>query len=175
MSRPIRGIVRIVRPMRLPASIVALALALALAACGDDEPAPADEGNGIEIVGDADPAEVQVIDDWATALASGDVDAAAGYFAIPSVAQNGPEVRIEDAGDARLFNASLPCGAELVRASGEGEFIVATFVLGERPGPGSCGSGSGATAQTAFAIEDGEIVEWRRVTSDFEQAPGEPV
>ena len=40
---------------------------------------------------------------------------------------------------------------------------VATFRLTERPGPGVCGQGTGETAQTAFVIEDGEIVEWRRV------------
>jgi hypothetical protein len=145
--------------------VVVLALTLALASCGDDEP---------DIPGDADPDAVAVIDDWSTKLRNGDVDAAAELFAIPSVAQNGPTIQIEDVGDARLFNASLPCGAELIRAEPDGELVVATFRLTERPGPGSCGSGTGATAQTAFLIEDGKIVEWRRVDIGGEQAPEAP-
>ncbi len=175
MSSAIHATVRISCPMRLLVSIAAVLTVLSISACGDDETAPTDGGDRIEIVGDADPAEVEVIDEWATTLAEGDVDGAAAYFAIPSTAQNGPEILIENAADARAFNAALPCGAELVRAEGDGEVIVATFVLAERPGPGTCGSGSGATAQTAFVITDGEIVEWRRYDTELEQAPGQPV
>ena len=49
------------------------------------------------------------------------------------------------------------------RRAATASWSLATFRLTERPGPGSCGTGTGATAQTAFLIEDGEIVEWRRV------------
>ena len=96
------------------------------------------------------------------------------YFAIPSVAQNGPTVRIHDLADAKLFNSSLPCGASLVEATTEGEFTIATFRLTERPGAGVCDAAAEAEAQTAFMIEDGKITEWRRVLSDGdggEQAP----
>lgn len=128
-----------------------------------------------EIPGGADPAETRVIDEWTRALSRGDVAAAARLFAIPSVAQNGPAlIRIRDAADARLFNASLPCGARLIDATPEGKFVVATFELSERPG-GDCGSGAGETARTAFEIEDGEIVEWRRVADGRGPAPGNPV
>ena len=48
------------------------------------------QGAAPKVAGDADPADVRVIDAWVTALRHGDVDAAAGYFAIPSVAENGP-------------------------------------------------------------------------------------
>jgi hypothetical protein len=148
-----------------------LLCAFVLGACGGDE--GDDEG---EIPGGADPAGVQVIDDWATTLREGDVDGAARYFAIPSVAENGPIlVEIRDLDDARMFNASLPCGAELVRAVSEGDFIVATFELTERPGPGSCGSGTGEAAQTAFVIEDGRIVEWRRVGLGGEAPPSRSI
>lgn len=150
-------------------TLIALLLALCLSACGggdDDDDAP-------EIPGGADPAEVQVIDEWAKALASGDVDAAAAFFAIPSVAENGPIlVEIEDEGDARLFNASLPCGAELIEAITEGDSTVATFRLTERPGPGTCGDGTGGTAQTAFEIVDGKITQWRRVGIETPEVPG---
>jgi hypothetical protein len=140
-----------------------LVVVLTLASCGDD--------NEAEIPGGADPEATTVIDDWSTRLRNGDVDAAAELFAIPSVAQNGPTLRIDSVADARLFNASLPCGAELIRAEPDGELVLATFRLTERPGPGSCGSGAGETAQTDFLIEDGKIVEWRRVVVSEEEAP----
>jgi hypothetical protein len=150
------------RPGRL---LLLLVVVLTLTACGDDEP---------DIPGDADPAAVAVIDDWSTKLREGDVEAAAAMFAIPSVAQNVLTIRIESLADARRFNASLPCGAELIRAEPDEDLVLATFRLTERPGPGSCGSGAGETAQTAFLIEDGEIVEWRRVITDEELAPEAP-
>lgn len=157
------------------ATLAAAAL-LALAGCGgdDSDPAVTDPGGSpaevpedvdpTEIPGDADRADVRVIDAWVSALASGDVDAAARYFAIPSIAENGPIlVRIENLEAARRFNRSLPCGAELVGAETAGDFTTATFRLTERPGAGTCGSGTGETAATAFVIERGKIVEWRRV------------
>ena len=135
-----------------------------LSACGgDDEPGGQPADPGPEIPGDADPADVEIIDQWASTLASGNVAGAAEFFAIPSVAENGVLLEIEDEADARRFNAALPCGAELIRAETQGRFTTATFELTERPGAGLCGTGTGATAQTAFVIEDGLIVEWRRV------------
>lgn len=168
-----------------PATLAALCL-LALPGCfgGDDdgpEPAanePAQAGGGAtpQIAGDADPGDVRVIDAWSDALRSGDVAAAADYFALPSVAENGPLLRIRDRDDARLFNSSLPCGAVLVRAESEGDFTTATFHLTERPGPGLCGPGTGQDAQTSFVIEDGKIAEWRRVAVGGAQpAPGEAI
>jgi hypothetical protein len=160
-------------PVRALAVLLALAL-LALAACGggDDSGSAATGTSAGEVAGEADPADVEVIDGWVTALRHGDVDAAAGYFAIPSVAENGPVlVRIRSEDDARSFNESLPCGALLVRADTAGEFTTATFRLTERPGPGVCGAGTGGTAKTSFVIRDGEIVQWRRVGAAGGGAP----
>jgi hypothetical protein len=155
----------------VPAS--ALVLALTLAACGTDGEVTitAETQTSSGIAGDADQADVDVIDRWARALAAGDVDRAAGLFAIPSVAQNGLLYPISDFDDARRFNASLPCGGELVEARDEGDFVIATFRLRERPGAGACGDGTGETAMTAFLIEDGRIVEWRRVVDTRAPAP----
>jgi hypothetical protein len=157
-------------------------IALSLAACnseGDDEGEPADtpiEAEAPDVPGNADPADVQVIADWADTLRSGDVEGAADFFAIPSVAENGPIVlEIERRKQAVLFNASLPCGARLIRAEAEGEFVTATFRLTERPGPGTCGTGTGGKAKTAFVIEEEEIVEWRRVAIGGEQAPSQTI
>ncbi len=146
------------------------AACVALAACGGSS----DDETTAEIPGGADPAEIEVIDEWAHTLSSGDVDGAAEFFAIPSLAQNGPTLRIESLDDARLFNSSLPCGASLAEATTDGEFTIATFRLTERPGPGVCNAAAEAEAQTAFKIEDGKIAEWRRVFDDgdgAEQAP----
>jgi hypothetical protein len=164
----------------LVAAIGVGAIALLLAACGGGGSEPtstqataAPSGSQDDpIPGGADPADAELIARWASTLRRGDVAGAAGFFSIPSVAENGPTLfRIHDRDDARLFNASLPCGARLIEAVAEGQFVVATFRLTERPGPGSCGTGTGQTAKTAFVIEDGKFVEWRRVEIDADQVP----
>src|SRR5215208_3524064 len=144
------------------AALFVLAL-IALSACGGGNSTSTTEST-TTIGGSADPADVEVIDGWVTSLRHGDVDAAADYFAIPSVAENGPIlVRIRSVDDARQFNESLPCGARLIRADSAGEFTTATFRLTERPGPGLCGPGTGGVAKTSFVIRDGKIAQWRRV------------
>jgi len=146
--------------------LVALLAILALAACGGgDATAPSAEGSNDtepDVVA-ADPDDVAVITGWVDTLATGDVEGAARYFALPSIAENGPlVVRIRTLEDAVSFNETLPCGAELISAETVGDFTAATFRLLERPG-GNCGAGTGGTAATSFVIEDGKIVEWRRV------------
>jgi hypothetical protein len=146
------------RPRTLFAGI---GLAIALAGCGGGGSTNSATST---IAGNADPGDVQVIDAWVTALRRGDIGKAAGYFAIPSVAENGPVLlRIRSARDARRFNQSLPCGAVLLRAQAAGQFITATFRLTERPGPGACGAGTGQIAKTSFVIHGGKIAQWRRV------------
>jgi hypothetical protein len=106
---------------------------------------------------------VSVIEGWVETLSKGDVEGAAGYFALPSVAENGaPPVILRSHADVIAFNSSLPCGAKLVRARPLGRFIAATFRLTDRPG-GGCGSGIGQLARTAFVIRDGKIAQWRRL------------
>ncbi len=162
------------RPIRAIAAATAVALALAgcsIGGGGDDESGSTSAGRSVK--GDADADAVEVISAWSDALRTGDVDAAAGYFAIPSVAENGGiGLRIDSRDAARAFNRSLPCGARLIRADDEGDLTTATFRLTERPGAGTCGQGAGSTAQTAFRIRDGEIVEWRRVDDAAPSAPG---
>lgn len=161
-------------------AFLATVLLMALAGCGSGEEgdsgqAPAAPGGG-GIPGEADEAAVEVIYEWSEALRRGDIEAAAARFAIPSVAENPPLlVHIDSETEARLFNESLPCGGRLIRATSEGDFTTATFRLTERPGPGSCGDGTGNTAQAAFVIEDGEIVEWRRVGESVPTAPGQSI
>ncbi len=142
----------------------ALVIALLITGCTIEERATtsiAGTTPASDIPGGADPADVEVIESWVTTLARGDIEGAASFFALPSVAENGPLLlHIETTEDARRFNASLPCGAELIRAVPKGDLTTATFRLKERPG-GQCDA-PGARAKTTFLIEDGEIVEWRR-------------
>jgi hypothetical protein len=147
---------------RTVGTLLVLAL-LALSGCGGGDSSSSTSAT-TTVVGDADPTDVAVINGWVTALRHGDVDTAAGYFAIPSVAENGPIlVRIRSTDEAVRFNESLPCGARLIRADSTGAFTTATFRLTERPGPGSCGPGTGSVARTSFVIRDGKIAQWRRV------------
>ena len=48
-------------------------------------------------------------------------------------------------------------------------FMIVTFTLIERPGKGSCGTGAGQTARTAFRVRDGLITDWLRVPDEAEQ------
>jgi len=108
-------------------------------------------------------AAIAVIDDWSGRLSDGDTEGAAELFAIPSIAVNGDiPLRLTSRDDALAFNRSLPCGATLVKARPAGDLIAATFRLTDRPG-GACGSGVGHLARTAFEIEDGHILQWRRL------------
>ncbi len=150
-------------PVRRPIAAVLAVLAVVLAvlfvirgSSGDSEPAAA-------VPGGADPELVRVIVDWARAESSGDSAAAASYFALPSFAQNGFTFHIETFDQARKFNASLPCGAVVEEATEEGRYIIVTFRLGDKANSNDCGAGAGQTARTAFLIDHGKIVEWRRV------------
>ena len=151
---------------RIPHIAAAILAALALLATSSIACGGGDGDETTAIPGGADPEAATVIDEWAQRLSEGDIAGAAEYFAVPSVAENGVTLEIENPADARLFNESLPCGAELVEATEEGELTLATFRLTERPGPGTCGQGVGGTAQTEFRIADGLISEWRRVVPE---------
>ena len=76
--------------------------------------------------------------------------------------------------DVRFFNRTLPCGAKVIgtETAANGFFIV-TFRLTERPGRGSCGSGTGQTARAAFRVRDELITDWLRV-QDVDSAPSTP-
>lgn len=124
------------------------------------------------------PADEQAIRAWADTLRRGDVDGAAATFAPGSlVANGGTPLRLDDRAAARAFNASLPCGAVVtaVEPSAHG-FVIATFRLTERPGPGECGDGAGNTARVALRIDDGLIRDWIRLRDtpapSEDEAPG---
>lgn len=136
-----------------------------------------------EVEGSATPApkeptraEVRVIRGWADALRAGRVKRAARFFSVPVTVFDGtnPLRRLPDRDAVREFNRGLPCGARLVEAErGQGSFVVATFRLTERAGPGArpC-VGVGSLAATSFLIEDDHIVQWRRAPDPSQ--PDEP-
>jgi hypothetical protein len=110
--------------------------------------------------------EVQVIRGWADALRSGHVNEAARFFAVPATVLDGtnPRRKLPNLAAVREFNRGLPCGARLVEAErGQGSFVIATFRLTQRTGPGArpC-TGEGSLAATAFLIEKRRIVQWLR-------------
>ena len=109
---------------------------------------------------------------WADTLRRGDVRAAARYFALPEPRrQRHPPLQLDDARGGAFFNRTLPCGAKLIRTEPAPHgFFIATFRLTERPGAGECGSGTGATARTAFRVRGARITDWLRV-QDIDSAP----
>jgi hypothetical protein len=109
-------------------------------------------------------AAVHVVTAWSDQLRAGHVRVAARYFALPVLVQNAsPLVRLTSKRQVLEFNRGLPCGAHIVRTLEAGRYVVATFVLTERPGSEGCGA-TGKLAATAFLLDDhGKIKEWRRV------------
>ncbi|MFL5909916.1 MAG: nuclear transport factor 2 family protein [Gaiellaceae bacterium] len=156
--------------------VCALVIAAGAAAgCGgssSDKPAPKPAPRSA-----AHPAkgtDVRVIRRWVDTLRAGHVEAAASYFAVPVLVQNGtPPIHLRTRAQVRLFNEALPCGARLLRTFQSGRYVAATFRLTKRPG-GDCGRGTGSEAATAFVIRDGKIVEWRRVPLPGERIPQAP-
>jgi hypothetical protein len=115
-----------------------------------------------------------VIKGWADSLRSGNVKAAARYFALPArVSNGGGAVRLTSRDSVEAFNATLPCGAKVVstRQIAKG-FTLATFELTERPGAGTCGSGVGDTASVAIRVRKGKITDWRRA-NDLPKVPAQ--
>lgn len=115
----------------------------------------------------------RVIRAWSDALRRGQVDRAVSFFAVPSVFENGQgPVVLRTRAQVRALTA-LPCGAKLLSTRVVGRYTVGRFRLTERPG-GSCGSGAGQTASTAFVVRGGKIREWRRVADTSGPRPPPP-
>src|SRR5689334_7518185 len=80
-------------------------------------------------------AEKRVIKGWADSLRHGQVNAASAYFDIPSAVSNNEPglVQLDTVAKVREFNATLPCGAKLLRTRRATDgFVVGEFRLTER-------------------------------------------
>jgi hypothetical protein len=117
--------------------------------------------------------EKRIIRGWSEELRHGHVAAAARYFTIPSIVSNvtGSADKLSSRNDVMQFNATLPCGAKLVKTRRSvNRFVIGTFKLTERPG-GACGTGTGALAEVAFLIRHHRINQWVRVADPPQPAP----
>ena len=107
----------------------------------------------------SDRAASRVVGDWVRALNDGDYERAAGFFARGAIVDQGRPIRLRNRAAARIFNATLPCRADLVDVEDEpGPRALASFRL--RAGPGGPCEGS---ARVRVTIENGRFTEWRQL------------
>jgi hypothetical protein len=145
---------------RTGAMLLLAALAL-VGGCSDDDsaddPLPPPVQRGGEY-------EKRVIRGWLLALQRDDYDGAAGYFARGALIDQGEPYRLRGPSAARIFNASLPCRADLARVEDEpGPRSLASFRL--RAGPGGPCSG---IVKVRFTILRGRFTEWRQLPEEPE-------
>jgi hypothetical protein len=143
-------------------SPVALVALLLLAGCSGEsdsqpEPLPPPVQRGAEY-------EERVIRGWLLALERDDYVHAAEFFAPNALIDQGDPYRLRGQSDARIFNASLPCRAELVDVADEpGPRSLATFSLREGPG-GECTG----RVKVRFTIVKGKFTVWRQFPEEPE-------
>ena len=114
--------------------------------------------------------ERHVIKGWSEALRHGHVSAAARYFSIPSVVQNGFPAFLTSRAEVRQFNRGLACGAKLLSVRrGAAHAVLATFRLTNRPGA-ECGTGKGSLAAAKIIVRRHLIIEWLRADDQVDPA-----
>jgi len=138
-----------------PASLAALLLVL-IAPVGCDsassEPKPKPKADPLHSYNG------RVIRGWLLALERQDYEQAAYYFAPGAIIDQGHPFRLRTAKQARNFNASLPCRAELIALKDEGRPVLATFRLHKGPG-GACSG----LVKVRYTIRKGKFTEWRQL------------
>jgi hypothetical protein len=167
------------RPLRRRAlPVVAVVIAAgALAACdegaersaacdGKREPDGRRSGEGRPTGDGLRSPEGLMIRDWLMALKRGDYGHAAMFFAPGAVIDQGRPFRLETRAAARLFNAGLPCHADLIALEDAGAAVLATFRL--LPGPGGPCAGR---VQVRYTIKRGRFTEWRQLPGERREPP----
>jgi hypothetical protein len=154
---------------------VALGIVLALAAVATlTAVLTLDGDDGAESAGDPLPPPVQhgaeyerrVIRGWLLALQRDDYAGAAGFFARGALIDQGEPYRLRSPAAARIFNASLPCRADLAGVEDEpGPRSLASFRLREGPG-GPCSG----IVEVRFTIREGKFTEWLQLPEEPEPA-----
>lgn len=143
-----------------PIAIVALLL-LVPAACEDEESRPDPLPPPVQRGADY---EKRVIRGWLLALGRDDYAGAASFFARGALIDQGRPYRLRGEAAARIFNASLPCRADLAGVEDEpGPRSLASFRLREGPG-GPCSG----IAKVRFTIRSGKFTEWRQLPEEPE-------
>jgi hypothetical protein len=143
---------------RLAAACAVLAL---MAGCDDSEQARPRAERGLRSP------EGVMIRDWLMSVQHGDFGRAATFFARGAIIDQGRPYRLRNFAAARLFNATLPCHADLIRLQDEGVRVLATFRL--TPGPGGPCRGR---VQVRYTIVNGKFREWRQLGTDDPQPQG---
>jgi hypothetical protein len=137
------------------AATALLLVVLGAASCdsgGEPKPDPERDQTGIRSY------EGRVIRGWLLALDRGDYDEAAYYFAPNALIDQGDPYRLPTASEARAFNASLPCRADLIALRRGSRTVLASFRLREGPG-GPC---SGVVRVRFRITNKGKIAEWHQ-------------
>jgi hypothetical protein len=138
-------------------AMVLLVMLAVLGGCDDeddaaDAPLPPPVQRGAEY-------EKRVIRGWLLALGRDDYTGAADYFAHGALIDQGEPYRLRGPAAARIFNASLPCRADLAGVKDEpGARSLASFRLREGPG-GPCSG----IVKVRFTIRRGRFTEWRQL------------
>ena len=169
--------------MRLLAIV---ALLVGLAGCGGGGeraettrtgplPPPEIEGTSplipTEPVGPPPAGAAKVVRSWAAAIRNADWGRAADLFAVGAHVQNGgPVERLRTRNHVLVWNASLPCGANVERIGGAKGWAIVRFRLTERR-EGSCGAGIGNVARAAIRVAGGRITGWYRLESPDDRPP----
>ena len=143
---------------RLAVAVGVLAL---LAGCDDSEPARPHAERGLRSP------EGVMIRDWLMSVQHGDFGRAATFFAPGAIIDQGHPYRLRNFAAARVFNATLPCHADLIALEDEGPKVLATFRLT----PGSGGPCRGRV-QVRYTIVNGKFKEWRQLGTDDSQPEG---
>jgi hypothetical protein len=146
--------------------LLALACVALVGGCSEEsepdpepEPLPPPVQRGAEY-------EKRVIRGWLLALGRDDYAGAAGFFADGALIDQGEPYRLRTPAAARIFNASLPCRADLAGVEDEaGPRSLASFRLREGPG-GPCSG----IVKVRFTIRKGKFTEWRQLPEEPEPA-----
>jgi hypothetical protein len=158
-----------VRPARL---IAICAVALAVPGCdsgsGDADRAPPERPPAAERHGTAS-ANGRLIRDWLGALERGDYGHAAMFFAPGALVDQGVPYRLPDLAAAKLWNAGLPCRADLIAVEREGKRVLASFRL--RAGPGGACEG---IVKVRFAFRGERFSEFIQLPAE-EPDPAETI
>jgi len=133
---------------------------LALAGCNSSSSSSSDADKPVQKPDPLHTYNGRVIRGWLLSLEREDYTQAAYYFAPGALIDQGDPYRLRTKSDAFVFNASLPCRADLVRLSGRGHahHVLATFKL--RRGPGGPCTG---LVRVRYTIRDGKFTEWRQL------------
>jgi hypothetical protein len=134
------------------AALALLTLALIAPAGCDSSPDPPKKPDPLHSY------DGRVIRGWLLSLERQDYEQAAYYFAPNALIDQGHPFRLRTKSDAFVFNASLPCRADLIRLKGGGAHVLATFRL--RAGPGGDCSGQ---VRVRYTIRNGKFTEWRQL------------